>query len=416
MRLVLSVLLRVSEGIARARTIEEVAATVIDSGVELGGAGAGAMFTLDEGAGTLVLRLAHGYTPAQLRGYEWIPLSAPLPLAQAVRGAASVFVAGEGLAAYPAIAHSASVTGTEAVAAIPLLLDGRPIGVLGLSWASRVTSERALGEDGRACLEAIARQAAQALDRIRLLEAERTAREAAEHASRLRDDLIAVVSHDLRNPLGSLVSASELLGMKLSPASRQVGERYLQTIERAGHRMTRLLDDLLDLTRIEGGRLDLSLRVEDVGAIVRDAIELHEPLATAKSLRLGLDVLGRVLASCDRHRVQQVIANLLGNAIKFTTEGGWIDVEVARVGDQVRIIVRDSGPGISSEQLPHLFDRYWQARRGTRSGIGLGLSIVRGVVEAHGGTVAVTSQVGVGSQFVVTLPTLLTVVSAAAAH
>ena len=391
-----------------AQTPEEVCDRVLTAALRTVHASAGAVFLVTDDDAALELYRSEGYDMKAITSFAHIPADVPLPITTAWRtGELQAFPTERAFAAAYPSSPAGSSRGIARIAA-PIVSRGRVLGTLALSAAQRP----AFAEVELQHILAIANQCGQSLDRALAFARERAARTAAEQASRLRDDLIAVVSHDLRNPLASLVSASELLAMTMSSDSLKKGERYLNTIQKAGVRMRTLLDDLLDITRIESGRLEIERKTEDVGAVVRESLELHEPLATSKSIRLELDVIGRAVASCDRHRIQQVVGNLLGNAIKFTTEGGRIRVEVMRRTDDICVSVLDTGPGISPEQLPHLFDRYWQARRGTRQGLGLGLSIVKGIVEAHGGRVSVDSEPGTGSTFRFTMPALLASVPA----
>jgi signal transduction histidine kinase len=187
--------------------------------------------------------------------------------------------------------------------------------------------------------------------------------------------------------------------------ARKVSER----IERAAGRMQRLIQDLLDVTRVEAGQLALDrppLRTRDLALEVVDA---QKALAASCSLELRLDLADRLPdIFADRHRMLQVFENLIGNAVKFTPAGGRITLGFAPQADSVLCYVRDTGRGIAADELPHLFDRFWQPRRNgaeTRSGAGLGLPIVKGIVEAHGGRIWVESAPGEGSTFYFTIPT-----------
>jgi PAS domain S-box-containing protein len=236
------------------------------------------------------------------------------------------------------------------------------------------------------------------LDNVRLM-AE------AQEALRAREDLLAIVSHDLRNPLGVvLASTALLLKSNLPPDKQERARRQVEAIQRAGNRMNRLIRDLLDFASIQAGRLSVSKQPQDVGAMVSEVLEVTEPLAAAKSQRLVADVAPELAIRCDHDRVIQLFSNLVGNAVKFTPEGGTITVHATREGEVVRFLVEDTGPGIPAEELPHVFDRYYQAQRKNRDGIGLGLSIARGIVEAHGGRIWVESEDGKGSRFFFTLP------------
>jgi PAS domain S-box-containing protein len=226
----------------------------------------------------------------------------------------------------------------------------------------------------------------------------------AQEALRAREDLLAIVSHDLRNPLGVvLASTALLLKSNLPPDKQERARRQVEAIQRAGNRMNRLIRDLLDFASIQAGRLSVSVRPQDVSAMVSEVLEVMEPLAAPKSLRLVADVAPDLAIRCDHDRVIQLFSNLVGNSVKFTGDGGTITVRAAPDGDVVRFSVIDTGPGISADELPHVFDRYYQAQRRNRDGIGLGLSIARGIVEAHGGRIWVESEEGQGSTFSFTL-------------
>ena len=166
--------------------------------------------------------------------------------------------------------------------------------------------------------------------------------------------------------------------------------------------MKRLIADLLDLAQIQAGTLAVEQMPHDVEAIIRDCVEMLRPIAAMKDLR-GMTRAG-LQVRCDRERVLQILSNLVGNAIKFTPEGGSIVIEAQDTGHEVRFSVRDTGQGISEEELPRIFDRFWQAQRKGRAGIGLGLSITKGLVEAHGGRLCVESTLGAGTTFFFTLP------------
>jgi PAS domain S-box-containing protein len=239
--------------------------------------------------------------------------------------------------------------------------------------------------------------------RVALLERERAARAEAERASRVRDEILAVVAHDLRNPLQTiLMSASAALEVPLTEEEHVL---HISLIQRAARRMNALIRDLLDVTLIETGRLAIAPAPASVGAMVAEMLESVAPLAAERGVRLEADVPpGLPDVWADRDRVVQVLGNLVENAIKFTASAGRIVVRSRPAGAFVEAEVEDTGCGIAAEHLPHVFDRYWQADRGAHRGVGLGLAIVRGIVEAHGGHIAVESRLGEGTTFRFTLP------------
>jgi signal transduction histidine kinase len=213
------------------------------------------------------------------------------------------------------------------------------------------------------------------------------------------------VAHDLRNPLNAILMQAELLRREESK-SGQPPRRSTETLERAAKRMNGLIQDLLDVTRMEAGRLSMEPSRVHVRQLVSDAYESQKPLASSSSIELGLELedgLAEVWA--DRDRLLQVFENLVGNALKFTEPGGRIAIGAAPRDEQVLFWVSDTGAGIAADDVPHLFDRFWQARKSRRQGAGLGLPIVKGIVEAHGGQVWVESAPGTGSTFFFTIPT-----------
>jgi PAS domain S-box-containing protein len=224
--------------------------------------------------------------------------------------------------------------------------------------------------------------------------------------TRARDDMLGVVSHDLRNPIHTVfMSASFLLELLPENEERKKERAQVAIIRRAAERANRLIQDLLDITHIESGRLSLLCEPHLASSIVHEALEQAAMQAAERGVILErgpVDEGARVLA--DRDRVVQALGNLIGNALKFTPAGGRVTVSVARVDDSVGISVADTGPGIAADQVPRLFDRYWQANRADRRGVGLGLSIVKGIADAHGGQVRVQTEEGAGTTFTLVLP------------
>ena len=235
------------------------------------------------------------------------------------------------------------------------------------------------------------------------LELQKRASEA-EQAAHTRDEVLAVVAHDLRNPLNLVLTNGAFLLETLQQLDHRSREQ-LQMIRRAAGQMNRLIQDLLEVAGMEAGHISMELRPETVEPMVRDACDLQAHAAEARGVALTCDCaadLPRVLA--DQERIQQVFGNLIGNALKFTPEGGRILVRAERGEGAVRFSVADTGSGIHREDLPHVFDRFWQAKRTRKGGAGLGLAISRGIVAAHHGEMWVESELGRGSTFRFTLP------------
>jgi two-component system, chemotaxis family, sensor kinase Cph1 len=229
-----------------------------------------------------------------------------------------------------------------------------------------------------------------------------------QRAVRARDDLVAVVSHDLRNPLNVIQMQAAILHRSLEGGNEEFSLR-IQTsadhIQRAVGRMNTLILDLLDLAKLEAGRFILQCGRHEMSALVEESLLILRPLAESKRIKLTAELRGGEV-NADRDRLFQVLSNLIGNAIKFTPEQGGIFVRCANVHAEVQVSVSDTGPGIPPEQVANLFDRYWQARRSDHEGSGLGLFIAKGIVEAHGGRIWAETHAGAGAKFVFTLPSV----------
>jgi len=312
-----------------------------------------------------------------------------------IRDVSDDWLAARGADAEHLGAHSG--TAPTSLMLVPLRARGRTLGVVSFALANgkrRYTlADLTLAED-------LAQRAALAADNARLY------REA-QDASRAKDEFLAVLSHELRTPLTPVLGWVRIL--KSGTLAPEATARALDTVERNTRLQAQLVEDLLDVSRIIAGKLSLDLRPVALGPIVDGVIESTAAAAAAKSIVVNRHVdpdLPRIEA--DANRLQQVLANLLSNAVKFTPVGGRVDVAAMRVADTVRLAVADTGDGLAPDVAPHIFDRFRQADSTiTRQygGLGLGLSIVRHIVERHGGTVDATSEgIGRGATFTVTLP------------
>jgi PAS domain S-box-containing protein len=244
----------------------------------------------------------------------------------------------------------------------------------------------------------------------RIMAREEAARRTAEEANRLKDDFLATVSHELRNPLNSIVGWAGLL--RAGKLDEKTVVRAVDAILRGAQAQDQIISDLLDVARIVNGRLRLDIRPVQLVEVLESAIDAVRPAAEAKQIRLQtlLDPAASPLAG-DPDRLRQVLWNLLSNAVKFTSKNGRIQVVSQRINSHIEVIVSDTGIGIEPELLPHVFDRFRQGDSGSNrqsSGLGLGLAIVRNLVELHGGTVRAESKGrGQGATFIVRLPTLI---------
>ena len=282
--------------------------------------------------------------------------------------------------------------GIESLLALPLSARGQALGTMVLASTK---PGRRFGPGDLPLAGEVARRAASAVENARLY------RKALE-AGLARDELLAIVAHDLRNPLMVLLTEASLMRRREAPERRSM--EGVEAIERSARRMTGLIDDLLDVTRIEAFRLRVDRTTVPVSPLLRDCLQTQKPLASDASLEMRLeeephlpDIYG------DHNRLLQVLENLVGNAVKFTEPGGVITIGAARAARAVRFWVSDTGAGIPADDLPHVFDRFWQAQREGQRGAGLGLAIVKGIVEAHGGSVLVESEPGHGSTFSFTI-------------
>jgi signal transduction histidine kinase len=287
----------------------------------------------------------------------------------------------------------------DAFMALPLVHGDAVIGGMMLGFASRT----AFGATDHTFSHLLAQSVASALARASLFERERDGRHVAESLARVREEVLGVVAHDLRNPLGVAGSVLQMLAELDLPAAQRTN--LLATGSRAITQMNRLIGDLLDVMRMEAGRLVLELEDVTAASALAYAEEGARHLAADKRITLSIEETDPSLhLRADRGRLAQVLGNLVSNAIKFTPAGGRVTLRARGDASEVVFEVADTGPGVSPENQSHLFDRFWQARGSDRRGVGLGLAIVRGIVDAHGGRVWVLSTVGHGSRFFVALP------------
>jgi signal transduction histidine kinase len=224
--------------------------------------------------------------------------------------------------------------------------------------------------------------------------------EEARHATRARENLLEVVSHDLRNHVNTLLGSLHLLRRD----APQESHRVLDMFERASSTMRRLLEDLVDIAALEKGVLSIKVAPVDVQAMIEEARALFAATISKKGIQLDWPEAPPVSVALDRDRMLQVLGNLIGNAVKFTPRGGTIAVRTQ--ADERRLVLRieDTGAGIPAEDLPRLFDRFFRGSRPSGHGAGLGLAITRALVQAHGGSIEVKSELGKGTSFEITIP------------
>jgi signal transduction histidine kinase len=296
---------------------------------------------------------------------------------------------------------------------VPLVARGRTLGAMA---ALQAESDRAFSDDDCALLSDLAQRAALALDNARLYADAQAARGQAESANRAKDEFLAMLGHELRNPLAPIVTALHLMARR--GGGESVKERHI--IERQVAHLLRLVDDLLDVSRIARGKIQIEHERVDMKAVVERALELTRPALERRAAAVEMQLPDAPLfVSGDPVRLAQVIANLLTNAAKFTPGDGHIGLRLRRVQSQAELVVEDAGSGIAPELLPHVFDLFTQGEQGMdrhAGGLGLGLAIVKTLVQMHGGSVSAESGgPGRGARFIVCLPVADAVPAPAAA-
>jgi PAS domain S-box-containing protein len=281
--------------------------------------------------------------------------------------------------------------GLRSLILTPLVGRDRTVGAIGFYSATRTfdAQDLSLATD-------LAVRAALALENAKLYHE-------AQHAVQVRDDVLAVVSHDLGNPLSAIRIGAKLVLRRLSEDA--AAAKQVEGIRQAAEQMERLVHDLLDVKRLEAGQLMLDRRRVQPASLLAEVVEMIGNLGEERGQVLECAATGPLPpVSADRARTLQVLQNLLGNAIKFTPPGGRIELSAESQDGVVRFRVSDTGPGVPAEHLPLMFDRFWQAKREGRLGLGLGLAIAKGIVEAHGGRIWAESREGVGTTVYFTLP------------
>ncbi|HSN20456.1 MAG TPA: PAS domain S-box protein, partial [Usitatibacter sp.] len=386
--------------ISRDDKLEDLLLEILDAGLRITGRTRGVVQLHEPATGTLRMVAARGFDAAFCEGFREVHASEGLPSAAAMRTGERVIV--EDIAADVALRSSPRgrallAAGVRAVQCTPLRSrDGRLIGtfVTHSPWPSRP------GERELRLLDILSRTAADLIERA-------TAQAALKDADRRKDEFLAILAHELRNPLAPVRYA---VSIARDPASTDEARRRAQAvIERQVSHMARLLDDLLDISRIARGTVSLRKERMELGACIAAAIEAARPLIDPKGHRLSTRLPADPLVlDADPVRVTQVLTNLVTNAAKYTDPGGSIEVEARREGSEAVIVVRDTGIGIPAELRPRLFTLFSQAGSAlerSEGGLGIGLALVRGFVDLHGGSVEAHSEgPGRGSRFVVRLP------------
>ncbi|BAY26090.1 multi-sensor hybrid multi-kinase [Calothrix sp. NIES-2100] len=399
----------VTAALSESLTPAQVAEVIVEQSISVLNATAALVAIVCDNRTELEIIHSVGFQADIVNSWRRMAIASSSPLAEAIRTGKPVWEESntQRVARYP---HLADIYGSYNYAAwisLPLMIEGRAVGGITLGFGEFSS----LNQDERAFILAVCQQAAGAIARAQLYEAEQRARAAAEVANRTKDEFLAVLSHELRTPLNPIVGWTRLLRQGNLDVNKTAFA--LETIERNAKLQVQLIEDLLDISRILQGKLILNSTPVDLKATIAAAIETVSLAAEAKGIQILTNLtfnVGHVLG--DTARLQQVIWNLLSNAVKFTPVGGLINIRLETLDTEAQIQVTDTGRGIKPEFLPYVFDSFRQADSSiTRifGGLGLGLAIVRHIVELHGGTVKAES-LGEqqGATFTVKLPLLLT--------
>ncbi|MBW4528632.1 MAG: PAS domain S-box protein [Phormidium tanganyikae FI6-MK23] len=395
----------VTAALSESLTPEQVAEVIVEQSMATLEATAALVVLVSKDRTELEIVKSVGYATDLVESWRRFSLDVDVPLATAIRTGKPVWAEAllERIARYPHLAEVYSRYDFQSWMALPLVVEGRSVAGVLLSFKEF----KQLNLDDREFILALSRQCAQAISRAQLYEAERSARAEAEQANRVKDEFLAVLSHELRSPLNPILGWTRLLQTKKLDDAK-VAEA-LNTIERNARLQAELIGDLLDVSRILQGKLSLNPSTVNLTTTIEAAIGTVQLSAEAKSIQIETELttdVGQVLG--DSSRLQQVVWNLLSNAVKFTPEGGEVKVRLERVGAQAQILISDNGKGIAPDFLPHVFEYFRQAdSASTRKfgGLGLGLAIVKQIVELHGGTVEADSPgEGQGATFTVRLP------------
>jgi signal transduction histidine kinase/CheY-like chemotaxis protein len=412
---------RVAADIARARTerlqkltvelsralgADEAARIVIREMRDLLGMEAGGVLALDASGARIETFVIDGNVSRAGADHALkLDLSTPAPLFDAARTGELVWIVGEDaiVQRYPNLTSLRETTGARTWGALPIIFEGRTLGAIGL----RSTEARELTDDERDFLLALGRQCGQALERARLHDATQAARADAEQANRAKDDFLAMLGHELRNPLSPILTAVQLMRARGETSS----SREQNVIERQVKHLIHLVDDLLDISRITRGKVDLDRQPRKLSTLLSKAVEVVTPLLEERRHSLSISIPPQdIWLDVDEFRICQVLTNLLTNAAKYTGPGGTIDLAARREGASIAIRVKDNGTGIARDLLPRVFDLFvqgFQSSERRQGGLGIGLALVRNLVQLHGGSVTATSEgAGTGSEFVVRLPVI----------
>jgi signal transduction histidine kinase len=399
----LTALFEVGQAITATLDLNEVLRRVLERAIGLSGADGGSIYEFDEATERFLPRASLGEMSAELaEALERGALGMDTQVGEAVRHGGPLQVPDLRRIDGGAIVDELVRTGYHAILVVPLLREGRPLGAL-------VVRRREPGDfpvESERLLQTFGGQAALAVQNARLYEELAAQGRQLEEASRHKSEFLANMSHELRTPLNAIIGFSEVLLERYFGEVNEKQEEYLRDVLSSGQHLLSLINDILDLSKVEAGRMELELSTFALQPVLESGLVMVKERAQKQGVQLGLEVAsdtGRIEA--DERKVKQVVFNLLSNAVKFTPAGGRVDVRAWRADGEIHVAVRDTGVGVAPEDQARIFEEFGQARqRGAAEGTGLGLTLTKRFVELHGGRIWVESAPGQGSTFTFALP------------
>ncbi len=398
---------RVTAALSRSVTAGEVTDIMMVEGIELLDASGAVLALRSEDGSTLEIRDSRGIHDDVIAAWRHVPIDAPLPLAESTRTGELIQISSRThfVERFPALASLLDERAIEASVILPLVSGGNALGAVGFDFAAK----RAITSEERDLLQALAYQCGQALDRARLFEKEHEARRAAELANQAKSTFLAAMSHELRTPLNAIQGHVQLIELEVHGPINDAQRNALERVQRNQRHLLTLVNDLLNLSRIESGRLEYHIASVALNELVSEVSGMVAPQLQAKELKYEWRVDEGLTVRADREKVAQILINLLDNAVKFTPQGGSVRITShtrAEAPEFVYVRVTDTGRGIREDKLRRIFEPFVQIDKVATSkdeGVGLGLAISRQLALGMRGDLRARSKVGEGSTFTLAL-------------
>lgn len=398
----------ITSALSEGATLHDVTKILLDQGLRIFGASSGLVIRYEVNAKYLTVLDSRNYPEELVAAWQACPIDRELPVPTALRSGKPIYLESpnEILARFPQMTPIVASTGLASFIAVPLIAKGKTVCALGLAFSE----PKHFVADDREYLELVASQCALGFDRALLTAELIKERDSFERAVVAREEFLSIASHELKTPLTALKMQAQLqtkLLAKNDPGEfdRSRYEKFSGLVVREVNRLDKLVDDMLDFARMKTGRIQLRKQAVDLVALLTEIEKKFEPQFFAAGFPPPVLVTPTALTiDCDRDRIEQVIINLLTNALRYG-KNGEVQISLVTSGDEIKLTVADHGIGIKPETIGRIFDKFERDVSASEvSGLGLGLFICRQIVEAHGGTISVESTLGVGSRFCVTLP------------